>query len=97
MRGTRSRKCKPGWPSRRSPSTRHEASMHAALRTYRIVTRDGVELARLQAASLAEVIATHAASVAPLEARIVSADGSKVLARRELWTGTSPGWSVMKP
>ncbi len=67
------------------------------MRTYRIVTRDGVELATLQAASLAEVVATSAASLAPLEARIVSADGSRVLARRELWTGDSPGWSLAKP
>jgi hypothetical protein len=46
-------------------------------RTYRIVTREGAELATLQAASLAEVLATSAASLAPLEARIVSADGSE--------------------
>lgn len=66
------------------------------MRTYRILTREGVELTRVHAPSLMEAIATSAASMAPLESRIVSEDGSRILARRELWTGGSPGWSLAK-
>lgn len=63
------------------------------IRTYRIITTDGVELAAVQAASLLEVIATAEASLAPIGARIV-AEGQRVLARLELWTGGHPGWSL---
>lgn len=64
------------------------------MRTFRIVTPDGIEVANLQAASLAEVIAMAPATAAPLGTQIMNAEGSKVLARRELWTGGCPGWSL---
>ncbi len=67
------------------------------MRTYRIVTGDGTELATVQAGSVAEVIATAAATLAPLDARILSAEGSKALARRELWPGGHLGWSLLVP
>jgi hypothetical protein len=65
------------------------------MRTYRIVSTEGVELASVRAASLLEVVTSSAASAAPLDARIVAAEGSRVLARRELWTGGCPGWSLV--
>jgi hypothetical protein len=65
------------------------------MRTYRIVTSEGLELSTLQANSVAEVIGMSAASVAPLGAKIVNAEGSRVLARLELWTGGFPGWSLV--
>jgi hypothetical protein len=65
------------------------------MRTYRIVTREGVELANVQAASVMEVIGMPPAAAAPLGAKIVSAEGSRELARRELWTGGCPGWSLI--
>jgi hypothetical protein len=65
------------------------------MRTYRIVTNEGLELTTLQAHCLAEVIAMSEASVAPLGAKIVSVEDSRVLARRELWTGGFPGWSLV--
>jgi hypothetical protein len=65
------------------------------MRTYRIVTHEGVELATVRAANLVEAVATAAASTAPVDARIVStAEGSRVLARLELWAGGHPGWSL---
>jgi len=56
--------------------------------TYRIVSTEGVELAILRAASLVEVVTSSAASAAPLDARIMAAEGSRVLAR-------CPGWSLV--
>ncbi|HTR57597.1 MAG TPA: hypothetical protein VMM27_05445 [Casimicrobiaceae bacterium] len=67
------------------------------MRTYRIVTRDGVELATVQATSIAQVIAMEVASAAPVGARIVAlAEGPRqiVLASRELWAEEFPGWAV---
>jgi hypothetical protein len=66
------------------------------MRTYRIVTREGVELATVQAASLVDAITSAAASGAPHHALIISADGSRILARRELWAGGHPGWSLTR-
>jgi len=63
--------------------------------TYRIVTREGHELATVQAANLAEVIASAPASVTPVEAQIVAADSLRVLARLELWAGDHPGWALV--
>jgi hypothetical protein len=65
------------------------------MRTYRIVTSEGLELTTVQADSVAEVVASSLASVAPLGARIVNVEESRVLARRELWTGGFPGWSLV--
>jgi len=65
------------------------------MRTYRIATRDGKELATVAASNVTEVIATPAASGAPLDAEIVAADSGRVLARRELWTGGAAGWSLV--
>jgi hypothetical protein len=67
----------------------------SAMRTYRILTSEGLELTTVLADSVIEVIATSLASVAPLGARIVQLEGSRVLARRELWTGGFPGWSLV--
>lgn len=69
-------------------------SRSARQRVYRIISRDGAVLATVLAASVAEVVATPEASAAPLESRIMLADGARVLARRELWAGEYPGWSV---
>jgi hypothetical protein len=65
------------------------------MRTYRIDTREGVELASVHAASLMEVIVMGAATVAPLGARIVTAEGARILARREAWAEGCPGWSLV--
>lgn len=65
------------------------------MRAYRFLTRDGEELGTLTTGSLAEAIASAEASRAPLEAQIVAGDSSTVLARKEMWAGEHPGWSLM--
>jgi hypothetical protein len=65
------------------------------MRIYRLITRDGFELAIVQAESVIDAITAPPASRAPLDALILTADGSRVLARRELWTGECLGWSLV--
>jgi hypothetical protein len=65
------------------------------MKIYRIVSREGVELSTVRATCLVEALAMTEASCAPIGARIVS-ESSRVLARRELWIGESPGWSLVK-
>jgi hypothetical protein len=65
------------------------------MNTYRILTRDGIELATIHAASLVEAIATYPACGAPLGAVAMRVDNPRVLARQEAWTGEYPGWSLI--
>jgi hypothetical protein len=65
------------------------------MRTYRIVTSEGLEITTLHADSLLEVIAMRQASVAPVGAKIVNVEEARVLARLELWSGEFPGWSLV--
>ena len=65
------------------------------MRTYRFLTQDGDDLGTVTVASLAEAITSTDASLAPLGAKIVAADGATVLARKEMWAGNHPGWSLV--
>jgi len=65
------------------------------MKDYRIVSAEGSELLRVRASDLVEAITTHPACSAPLGAEAMRADRVTVLARRELWLGQSPGWSLV--
>ncbi len=71
------------------------ATKSQPVRTYRVVSHDGVELARLRAASVTEVVASEEARAAPLGAEVVLDGSSRVVARREAWAGGAPGWSLV--
>lgn len=87
------RSCRALSPARPVHVVQRDAEKHDA--DYKIVSREGVVLARLKASSLAEVVVAEAASEAPLDAEIVAADKARVVARHELWTGGALGWSLV--
>jgi hypothetical protein len=65
------------------------------MKEYRIVSAEGSELLRVRASDLIEAVTTHPACGAPLGAEVMRVDRATVLARRELWLGQSPGWSLI--
>jgi len=64
------------------------------MRTYRILSVEGVEIASTHALTLLEAIAKHPIASIPVGAQVVGMDGGGVLARCELWAGSCRGWSL---
>jgi hypothetical protein len=65
------------------------------MRTYRIVSPEGAELAAVEASTLLDAMAKHPIDALPVGAQLVEGDGSHVLARCELWLESCPGWSLV--
>jgi len=62
---------------------------------YRVRTKEGLEIATVEAANLAEALMNTVAFNAPVSAEIVCESGAPVFARREMWLGEYPGWSLI--
>jgi hypothetical protein len=63
--------------------------------TYRICTRDGVEIATVEAKTMVEATMSPAGRAAPPYAEAIRNGGGPVFARKEIWMGAYPGWSLI--